>query len=77
MARNKAVVLDDRRARRLARELGLEVIGTLAILRRLYETGILRVTPSKLYQRLLGLGFYIDKELFNRVVGPTVPDNDD
>ncbi len=37
LARNKIVVLDDKRARRLARELGLEVIGTLSILKKLHE----------------------------------------
>ena len=31
LTKNKVVVLDDKRARRLARELGLEVIGTLSI----------------------------------------------
>ena len=37
--KGKIAVIDDKKARRLARELGLEVIGTLAILRELYERG--------------------------------------
>lgn len=35
LTRDKIVVLDDKRARKLARELGLEVIGTLSILKKL------------------------------------------
>lgn len=32
LVKNKIIVIDDKRARRLARELGLEVIGILSIL---------------------------------------------
>lgn len=67
LMRNKIVVLDDKRARRLARELGLEVIGTLSILKKLYENGILAETPSTIYRRLIEIGFYIDKKLFDKI----------
>jgi len=40
LTRGKIAVLDDKQARRLARELGLEVIGTLSILKKLYENGV-------------------------------------
>jgi len=49
--RNKIVVLDDKRARRLARELGLGIIGTLSILKKLHEGGLLVETPSIMYRR--------------------------
>ncbi len=67
LARNKIVVLDDKRARRLARELGLEVIGTPSILKKLHEQGILAEPPSTIYRRLIEIGFYIDKKLFNKI----------
>ena len=65
--RNKIVVLDDRRARRLARELGLETIGTISILKKLYEEGLLAETPSAIYKRLVEIGFYIDRKLFDKI----------
>lgn len=60
LTRDKIVVLDDKRARRLARELGLEVIGTPSILKRLYEEGVLVGTPNTIYRRVVEIGFYID-----------------
>ncbi len=65
--KNKIVALDDKNARRLARELGLEVIGTLSILKKLYEEGALAETPSSIYRRLIELGFYIEKKLFDKI----------
>lgn len=67
LTRDKAIILDDKKARRLARELGLEVIGTLSILKRLYEEGVLAETPNAIYRRLLEIGFYIDKKLFDKI----------
>lgn len=65
--KRKVAVLDDRNARKLARELGLNVIGTLAILRKLYELGILKVSKEELYVKLLNLGFYIKQETYNKI----------
>ncbi len=65
--KGKVVVLDDKRARRLARELGLEVIGTLAILRELYEQGYIKMTIEELYIKLLDLGFYIKRDIYNKI----------
>ncbi len=67
LEKEKTVVLDDRRARKLARELGLRVIGTLSILRRLYELGVLEINPRVLYMRLIEMGFYVRKDVFDRV----------
>ncbi len=67
LERNKIVILDDKKARRLARELGLEVIGTLSVLRRLYEIGILKMNREQLYIRLLNTGFYIRKSIFDKI----------
>lgn len=65
--KGKVAVIDDKRARRLARELGLEVIGTIAILRELYERGYLKMTIEELYIKLLDLGFYIKKDIYNKI----------
>lgn len=67
LEKGKVVVLDDKRARRLARELGLEVIGTLSVLRRLYEIGALKMSREQLYIRLLNMGFYVRKHVFDKV----------
>ncbi|MEQ9715620.1 MAG: hypothetical protein ACTSSP_03195 [Candidatus Asgardarchaeia archaeon] len=65
--KNKVIVLDDKKARKLARDLGLEVIGVLSILKKLYEKRILREPPSFLYKRLIDLGFYTDKKTFDKI----------
>ena len=67
LTKDKIAVLDDRRARKLARELGLEVMGTLSILKKLYENGVLAETPNTIYRHLIEIGFYIDKRLFDKV----------
>jgi len=65
--KGKVVVLDDKKARKLVRELGLNVIGTLAILQKLYELGLLKMTKEELYIRLLNLGFYIKQGSYNKI----------
>ncbi len=67
--KRKVVVLDDRRARRMARELGLDVIGTLSLLRRLHELGELETSPEELYMHLTRLGFYVSRHVFEKVFG--------
>jgi len=67
LEKDKIVVLDDKKARRLARELGLEVLGTISILKKLYEDGVLMETPNSMYKRLVEIGFYIDKKLFDKI----------
>ncbi|MEB2836296.1 MAG: DUF3368 domain-containing protein [Desulfurococcales archaeon] len=65
--KGKVAVLDDKKARRLARELGLEVIGSIAILRELYEQGYIKMTIEELYIKLLNLGFYIKRDIYNKI----------
>ena len=67
LMKGKIVVLDDKKARKLARELGLEVIGTLSILKKLHNEGLLKDTPNTLYRRLIEIGFYIDKQIFDKI----------
>jgi len=67
LMKDKIIVIDDRRARRLARELGLKVIGTLSILKKLHREGVLIEAPTTIYRRLIEIGFYVDKRLFDRI----------
>ena len=67
LLRNKIVVLDDKKARRLARELGLEVVGTLSLLKLLYEHKLLGRALDELYHQLIETGFYIEPSIFNKV----------
>jgi len=67
LMKGKIVVLDDKKTRKLARELGLEVIGTLSILKKLHNEGLLKDTPNTLYRRLIEIGFYIDKQIFDKI----------
>ncbi len=65
--KGKVAVIDDKKARKLARELGLEVIGSIAILRKLYEQGYIKITIEELYIKLLDLGFYIKRDIYNKI----------
>ncbi|MHA1593417.1 MAG: DUF3368 domain-containing protein [Candidatus Baldrarchaeia archaeon] len=67
LMKEKIVVLDDKKARKLARDLGIEVIGTLSILKKLRDEGLLKETPNSLYKRLVEIKFYVDKEVFDRI----------
>jgi len=51
LMKDKIIVIDDRRARRLARELGLKVIGTLSILKELRREGVLIEAHSRLREK--------------------------
>jgi predicted nucleic acid-binding protein len=61
------IVLDDRRARRVAEELGLSMIGTPGILVRAKQRGVLnRVSPVMTAMRKTG--FYVSKELVEKTL---------
>lgn len=57
------VLLDDLRARRMARRLGLNVMGTLGVLKALIDMGLIEVSPEDLCRTLIEQGFWIDREL--------------
>ena len=55
------VILDDRRARELAQQEGLTIVGTLGLLKRLKEDG--KLTALKpLFDSLKAAGFYMGEE---------------
>jgi len=61
--------LDGRMARRKVRILGIKIIGTLGILRRAYDEGL--ITEEKLIeslQELRKMGFRISKEIIDELL---------
>ncbi|MEM0161944.1 MAG: DUF3368 domain-containing protein, partial [Thermoproteota archaeon] len=53
------VLLDDLKARKIARKLGMEVMGTLAVLKVLIHRGSITESPENLCKRLIDQGFWI------------------
>jgi len=65
------VLLDDLRARRMARRLGLRVMGTLAALKVLIERGLIKGSPENLCTTLIEQGFWIERELCIKILSGT------
>ncbi|AMM53570.1 DUF3368 domain-containing protein [Pyrococcus kukulkanii] len=63
------VVLDDLKARKVARGENVKVIGTLGILRLLKDLGLVEFEPKELFKELTKVGFRIKKELFFEILG--------
>ncbi len=62
------VVLDDFAARREAMRLGLNVRGTLAIIRKLNSEGKITIDNLEdLYQQLMAINFRVKRSLFNAI----------
>jgi predicted nucleic acid-binding protein len=62
------LILDERPARRLAASLGLAVIGTVGLLLAGKDRGLLPKLKPEL-DRLLAARFFMDQELYDRVIG--------
>jgi len=61
------VILDDREARSLARELGLRILGTAAVLVEAKRAGLLaEVRPT--LDALLARGFRLDRKVYDRIL---------
>ena len=60
------VLLDDLEARLYARSSGLNVTGTLGIIRALLKRGIAKETPNEIYGKLKSIDFWITKDLFSK-----------
>lgn len=62
------VILDDLAARKAALNLGLNVKGTLAILKKLAQEGKIEITDkNNFYQKLLSINFRIFRSIFDAV----------
>jgi len=62
------ILLDDSTARREARRLGLNIRGTLAVIRKLSKDGEISIgSLDDLYQRLMEIEFRIKRSLFDQI----------
>jgi predicted nucleic acid-binding protein len=63
-----AALLDDLRARKIARRLNVKVIGTLALLRAFLDLDLIKEKPEDLCQRLITQGFWVDPKLCLKIL---------
>jgi predicted nucleic acid-binding protein len=62
------VLLDDSTARREARRLGLNIKGTLAVIKKLSKEGKISIESlDELYQQLIKIEFRVKKSLFDQI----------
>jgi predicted nucleic acid-binding protein len=62
------IILDDFAARREASRLGLQVKGTLAIIKKLRRDGQITVENlEELYQRIVSIGFRVKRSIFDDI----------
>lgn len=61
------VALDDRAARIEAMSLGLNVKGTLGIIKKLMDIGIAEYELERLYQELSALSFRVSRTIFDEI----------
>jgi predicted nucleic acid-binding protein len=62
------IILDDFAARREASRLGLQVKGTLAIIKKLHQEGQITIDNlEELYQRILSIGFRVKRSIFDDI----------
>lgn len=62
-------ILDDSSARKQALSLGLNVKGTLGLIKKLTESKSITIQDSNLlYRRLHDMGFWVDENIFNDIL---------
>jgi len=65
---NDYVILDDKAARNKAISYGLNVKGTIGILRMFYQRGLLNLPPDDVYQELMDYNFRVEKEIYKSIL---------
>jgi predicted nucleic acid-binding protein len=62
------LILDDAAARREALRLGLNVKGTLAVIKMLHSTGQIKLeNPEAFYQQLVAIDFRVKRKIFEEI----------
>lgn len=67
------VVLDDKAARNKAISFGLNVKGTIGILRNLYQENLLNIPPDKIYIELKKYSFRVDAGIYRSILREFYP----
>ncbi len=67
LEKNSLLVIDDLKGRKVARRLGLRIIGTLGVLKAMKLKGIVREVKPFI-ERLKEKGFYISDDLVNKLL---------
>ncbi len=67
LEKNSLLIIDDLKGRKAARRLGLEIIGTLGVLKAMKLKGIVREVKPFI-ERLREKGFYISDDLVNKLL---------
>ena len=67
LEKNSLLIIDDLKGRKAARRLGLEIIGTLGVLKAMKLKGIIREVKPFI-ERLREKGFYISDDLVNKLL---------
>ena len=62
------VILDDKTARKKALSFGLNIKGTIGILRLFYQKGILTVHPSEVYKKLKSFNFRVKRGIYESIL---------
>ena len=62
------VILDDKTARKKALSFGLNIKGTIGILRLFYQEGILTVHPGDVYKKLNSFNFRVEKGIYESIL---------
>lgn len=66
------VILDDNAARQEALRIGLNVKGTLGIIKRLLELDLVHYDLNELYRDLLEINFRVKRNIFNQIFDTTL-----
>ncbi len=65
--KKSCVILDDKKARRIAKDLGLKMLGTIGVLLQAKKIGVIsKIKPA--LDDLNATGFYISTALYNRAL---------
>ncbi len=62
------ILLDDKKARKLARDLGLSPLGTIGILYEAKKRGLIESLKNELDDLITKNGFFIDEELYKKIL---------
>ncbi len=63
------LLIDDYEARIYAKEISIKVIGTLGLIRVFRENNLIRKEVETIYKQLISANFWINKDLFFKVMG--------